>query len=214
MERIGKNRTARGVLIGKRQGYTLIELLAVVFVISVPTLAFQTVAARYGKWARIVAALISAAAAIKAVVAFYRWAGRLREKEVRDLIQKYPLVYRVKGFPTDPSSILAGEGTDIAVGDYGWDAEPIHSDGLTYLHGLTEDWQVAWYAGFRLDQIERIGPKPRLQYYLPYTWVCMGGKAPICPFPVVKRPVTTLGFPERIIGGWVQGTYVERKRMD
>ncbi len=197
----------------RRGAVTVIELFAVWFVIAVPLITFQAVAPSFGKWAGIVAALISAVASVKAVVAFYRWAGRCREQEERDLIQKYSLVYRLLALPTYPSSIVKAEGTDIAVGDYGWDAEPIHDDGLTYLHGLTEDWQVAWYAGFRVDQIERIGPKPRLQYYLPYSWVCAGSKAPLCPFAVVTHPTTTLGYPIRIIDRWVQGKYVQRKRM-
>ena len=168
-------------------------------------------APRFGKLEGFAAALVSAAASVAAVFAFYRCLFRRYEQELRELTQRYPLVYRVKELPTDASSIVKAEGTEIAVGDFGWDAEPIQNDGMTYLHGLTEGWQVAWYAGFCQDQIEGVGPKPRLQYYLPYSWICVGANAPLCPFPVVSTPTTTLGFPIRIIGRWVQGKYVPPK---
>ena len=212
MERIGQSRIAACELHAQQQGFSLIELLAAIFVIAVPLLAFEAVATRFGKMAGIDASLLSAVASVIAVVAFYRRAGRLRVQEERDLIQNYSFVCRVTALPTDLSSIVKADGTEIAVGDYGWEAEPIHSDGLIYLHGLTEDWQVAWYAGFRQDQIERIGPKPRLQYYLPTSWVCVGANAPLCPFPVTKPPATTLEHPIRIIDRWVQGKYVPSKR--
>jgi hypothetical protein len=196
----------------QRPGFTCIEVFAGWFVLFVPFLTFQVVASRYGVIPGVEASLVSFVASFMAVVGFYSWAGRLHEKKIRELISKYPFVYRVTARPTDTNSIVKPDGNDIAVGDFGWEAEPIHDNGLTYLHGLTEDWQVAWYAGFQSDQIERVGPKPRLQYHLPYSWVCAGGKPPICPFPVRNRPLKTLGHPIRIIGRWVQGSNVPRQR--
>ena len=84
MEYIGKYSTSGRVPHRQRRSFTLIEVLAAVFVIVVPILAFGAVAPRFGKWVGIVVALISAVASVKAVVAFYRWAGRLREPKERD----------------------------------------------------------------------------------------------------------------------------------
>ena len=190
----------------KRRGYSLVELFAAIFVLAVPLITIQVVATRFGKSTGIVAGLLSAVASVAVVIAFYRWIGRCHQKELHELSEKYPHVYRVIALPTDTSSILTAEDAKLEVGDYGWEAEAIHDDGLTYLHGLTEKWRLVWYAGFRSDQIERIGPKPRTQYYLPYSWRVGGGSsAPPCPFPVETRYATDLGNPERIIGSWVQG---------
>ena len=105
---------------------------------------------------------------------------------------------------------MAAEGAEIKEGDYGWEAEPIRDDGLTYLHGLTEQWRLVWYAGFQAEHLERIGPKPRTQYHLPYSWRVEGGlNSTPCPFPIQSRETNDLGNPEKIIWPWVQG-----KRMD
>lgn len=197
----------------QRRGYTLIELFAVIFIVTVPVLAFQAVAPRFGSRAGMAVALASAAASVAVVVAIYWMASRLHEQTVRELSQKYPLVYRVIALPTDDSCVVKADGTEIAIGDFGWEAEPVHEDGLIYLHGLTVDWQVAWYAGFRREQLEPVGPKPRLQYYLPYSWVAAGATPPSCPFSVVTPPTVTLGHPQQNISGWVQGRFVQRKRM-
>jgi membrane protein implicated in regulation of membrane protease activity len=206
MDIIGDNRIAGRASQAQRRGVvTLIELFAAIFVMAVPLITFEVVATRFGKLTGIAAAFLSAVASVLVVVAFYRWSYRCHQKELRELSEKYPDVYRVTALPTEPSSILMTEGAEIEVGDYGWEAEPIHDDGLTYLHGLTEQWRLVWYAGFRSDQIERIGPKPRSQYYLPYSWRCRGPETPPCPFPVQSHETTDLGNPERIIWPWVQG---------
>ena len=68
MERCGEYRTSWRVLRSQRRGaVTVIELFAVWFVIAVPLITFQAVAPSFGKWAGIVAALISAVASVKAV---------------------------------------------------------------------------------------------------------------------------------------------------
>lgn len=209
MEHLRKYVFTRHVPRGRRPGWSLIEFFAGCFVLFVPFQTFQYVAPRYGGWSGVVASLVSFVASLLAVVGFYWLAERLRDWEIDCLLAKYPYVYRVKVPPTDMHSIVKPDGNDITVGDYGWEAEPIHDNGLIYLQGLREDWQVAWYAGFQLDQIERVGAKPRLQYYLPYTHIS-GVKPPKCPF-TVRCPAKSLGHPIRIIGRWVQGVQVSRR---
>jgi len=99
--------------------------------------------------------------------------------------------------PTDESTIKKPKDSEIKVGDYGWQAEPIRNDGLIYLQGLTAEWQVVWYAGFHPEQIESVGPKPRSQYDWDYSWA---RRAPPCPFPVQERKTNTMGLPD--VWGW------------
>lgn len=206
MDIIGANRSSGRAPQPQRRGLTLLDMLPPIFVMAVPLITFEVVATRFDKSAGIAAGLLSIVASALVVIAYYRWLGRLHQKELRELDEKYPDVFRVAALPPDTSGILKAEGAEIQVGDYGWEAEPIHDDGLTYLHGLAENWRLVWYAGFRSDQIERIGPKPRTQYYLPYSWrVEEGSKAPTCPFPVQSSETTDLGHPGRIIWPWVQG---------
>ena len=139
MNSIGDNRIAGRVFQAQRRGVTLIDMLAVIFVLIVPLITFDVVETRFGRSSGIAAGLLSGVAAVITIVAFYWWMGRLNEQKLRELEEKYPLVYRVTALPTDTSGIVKAEGAEIEVGDFGWEAEPIHSDGLTYLHGLTEE---------------------------------------------------------------------------
>lgn len=175
-----------------RQAWTIFELLACIFVVCVSFETGNFVAKSFGAWAGIGAGVLSAVVAGIAVVALYRASGRRREERRRELRNKYPGIYRVLAIPTDASTIEKPEGADIKIGDYGWEAEPIGNDDLIYLQGLTEEWQVVWYAGFRPDQIESVGPKPRSQYDWNYSWV---RNPPYCPFPVQKRETANMGLP-------------------
>jgi len=189
----------------RRGGFTVIELLAGIFVLAVPLLAMNVVATRADRLAGVLAGLVVFAVCVLTVIAFYSWVGRRREKEFRELNEQYPLVYRVIAVPNETKDILKAQGAEIECGDFGWEAEPIESDGLTYLQGLTKQWCVAWYAGFRPDQIEKVGPKPRSQYSLPYSWVCGGAIPPTCPYPVQSNDSSDLGHPSRISRPFVQG---------
>lgn len=131
----------------------------------------------------------------------------------RRLRDKYRLIYRVVSVPSDNQFVMKAEGTAIEVGDYGWEAEPIFEDGLIYLHGLNPGWQVAWYAGFRPEQVEVVGPKPRSQYYIYPDWVD-AKEVPQCPFPVQKHqfgmyPTFHFGFAVKKEGDWVQGRRIK-----
>ena len=181
-----------------RSGWTIIELFAVMFVIYVPIVIGQFVAKRFGNETGIVVGIFSVPICVTAVFLFYWSVGRQSQQRQRQLSEKYPSIYRIIALPTDAKNILIPEGAEIKVGDYGWEAEPIHkndlnSSDLIYLHGLTDKWRVVWYAGFRANQIERVGPKPRSQYYLPYSMM-RAASSPACPFPVQMRWTTDMGY--------------------
>ena len=178
-----------------QQAWTLIEFLAFEFTLVVTMLAWHFVAKRFGFWAGIGASILSVVACAIAVILFYRWSWRRNKRRLQELREKYRTIYRVIGLPTDKRSATMPEGAEIRVGDYGWEAGPIHNDGLIYLQGLTVKWCVVWHAGFRPDQIEKVGPKPSSQYdyWAPY-WAKVPPPAP-CPYPVVERKTPTMGLP-------------------
>jgi hypothetical protein len=156
--------------------------------------------------------LLLAAASLAALFLVFVFGGIPMWIIKRRLRKKYKLIYRVISVPSDHQFMLKAVGASIEIGDYGWEAEPIYKDGLIYLHGLNPRWQVVWYAGFRPDQVEVVGPKPRSQYYSinPYANV---DKIPQCPFPVQKYefgkyPDFHLGFAEKIGREWVQGRQI------
>lgn len=176
-----------------RGAWTIFELFFVIFIVFVPFLVWKFVALNHGVWAGTGAAILSAAVAVSAATLHYRAFSRRRERHQRKLKEKYPGVYRVLALPTGTDkNIQTSQGAEIKVGDYGWEAVPIREDGLIYLQGLTVEWCVVWYAGFRADQIEHIAPKPRSQYDWDYAWAI---KHPPCPFPVQERETTNMGLP-------------------
>jgi hypothetical protein len=178
-----------------RQGWTLIELLALVFIIAVTSVIGKSVASQYGIWAGIGAGAVVAFGCAHIVALFYRWAWRRDARRLQELREKYRVIYRVTAPPTDRSGVVMPKGAEIRVGDYGWEAGPIRKDGLIYLQGLTPDWRLVWHAGFRADQIERIATKPSSQYdyWAPY-WAKPKPRPP-CPFPVLDRDTPTMGLP-------------------
>ncbi|RMD67020.1 hypothetical protein D6833_00770 [Candidatus Parcubacteria bacterium] len=199
----------------QRSGFTCIELAAIIFIMGATSTAGVAARNVFGNWgAGLAAGAIAAAAACVIVKECYRWSNRIAEREMRELSERFPRIFRVLVVPRGLPCVMA-RAAEIRVGDYGWEAEPIYDDGLIYLHGLTEEWKVAWYAGFRPEHIEVVGEKPRSQYFLPYSWICNGAEAPRCPFPVQHSAEETLGFPQRIIFPFVQGVKVEvRRRHD
>jgi hypothetical protein len=174
-----------------RAAYTIIELLALIFVIFIAIEVARHVADHHGLWAGVVAGVVSAGLCAIVVAIFYWAVGRQREQRRRELREKYRGVFRVIALPTDPNKIQKPEGAEIRTGDYGWEAEPLHEDGLIYLQGLTVTWRVVWHAGFRPEQIERIGPKPQSQYDWKYSWA---RTPPQCPFPVQVRITPDMGL--------------------
>jgi prepilin-type N-terminal cleavage/methylation domain-containing protein len=190
-----------------QRGYTLIELLAVIIIVAAVSSTWTIVRGRYGVVTGVMAAMAVTFLCACLVVAFYRISGKRFQADFKAISEKYSTIYRVRSLPDENAPILKGEGVRIQVGDYGWDAEPLRDDGLIYLHGLSTDWLVLWYAGFRPDQVERVGPKPRLQYDLPYAWICAGADTPPCAFPAsaIVPKMATLGHPTKNIGNYVQG---------
>jgi len=121
---------------------------------------------------------------------FIDWLNARRRDEARE---KYRAIYRVLALPSEEAKGYCV--SDIKVGDYGWEARPWLNDSLICLHGLSEQWGLAWIAEFRPDQIEYVCPKPVSQYdwkdfdydgpkpRAPYHWRYVKPKNP-CPFPV------------------------------
>lgn len=193
--------------ISRRHGFTLIELLAMIIIVAAVSSTWTIVRGKYGIGMGLAAALAVTLLCASLIVVFYHFSGKRFAVEFKDLSEKYATIYRVLSPPDGSAPVLKAEGADIRAGDYGWDAEPIQNDGLIYLHGLSADWLVLWYAGFRPEQIERVGPKPRIQYYLPYAWMGAGSDAHPCPFPASATvpKMATLGHPTKNIGKYVQG---------
>jgi hypothetical protein len=178
-----------------REAYTLIELLAVIFVIGVVTVVHEVVRAKFGQGAAVVASALAVIVCSLFVVFLYRWSWRRNRQRLAELRENYRSIYRVKELPAEPKGIIKPDGAEIRIGDYGWDARPSRRDGLIHLQGLTRKWQVVWHAGFRPDQIEKVATKPASQYeyWAPY-WAKPPPPPPY-PFPICERSTPTMGLP-------------------
>jgi len=176
-----------------REGYTLIELLAFMFMVAISAIVGESVATRYGTWAGIGAGFVAALTSVCLVALFYRWSWQRDRRRLQELRDKYRGVYRVLKLPSAQLSIIKPQGAEIRIGDYGWEAGPDRSDRLIYLQGLAPDWTVVWHIGFRPEEVERVAEKPTSQYdyWAPY-WAKPPPPAP-CPFPVTERETMTWG---------------------
>lgn len=177
------------------RGYTFIELLALIFIVSVATVAYASVTPRYGILAGTGAVLVSITVSVLIVIQFYRWSWRRNKQRLQELREKYQAVYRVIALPADAGNIRKAAGAEIKIGDYGWEAGPLRKDGLIYLQGLTPDWHVVWHAGFRPDQIEKAGVKSCSQYDRWHPYWAKVPPPPPCPFPILARTTRDMGLP-------------------
>jgi hypothetical protein len=171
---------------------TIFDILALWFALGVPIVVGTIVAKKFGFWPGIGAGVLLLGPCVFLVVRSYRAHWRRSAQRRDELRAKYCQVYRVVALPTDPSVIKKPEGAEMRIGDFGWEAAPLRDDGLVYLQGLTPQWRVVWYAGFRQDQIEKVALKPQSQYDWKYSWV---RNAPICPFAVQERETASMGLP-------------------
>lgn len=178
-----------------RNAYTLIELLAVMFVFLAAGVAFETVRKNHGQGLSLLAGILAVLGVISLYFLFLRWAWRRDKQNLTRLREQYRTIYQVKELPTDPKSIIKLAAAEIQIGDYGWDAKPSRKDGLIHLQGLTSKWQVVWHAAFRPDQIVKVADKPKSQYdyWVPY-WA-KPPPPPPCPYPVRERETPTFGLP-------------------
>jgi len=154
----------------RRWAYTLIELLAVIFIIAVTGMVEESVTRKAGRWSGIGAGAITLIICVVAVVLFYRWSWKRDRKRLQELREKYRGIYRVLALPSDQKIVAKPHGAEIKICDFGWEAGRANKDGLIYLQGLTSLWTVVWHAGFRPDEIEWVTDKPSSQYvyWVPY----------------------------------------------
>src|SRR6266566_10044787 len=108
-----------------QRAWTIIELVAVIFIIFVTTETGKFVAKNYGIWAGIGAGILSATMCVIALVLFYRANGRRFDERRRELREKYCRIYRVLAVPSDGAAIKKAQGAEIKVGDFGWEAAPL-----------------------------------------------------------------------------------------
>ncbi len=183
------------LLANRRSAYTLIELLAAMFVVGATGLVEEFVAHKLGRWTGIGAGALTLIICVSGVVLFYRWSWKRDRKRLQELKEKYRGIYRVIALPSNQKILAKPDGAEIKIGDYGWEAGPINKDGLIYLQGLTVEWTVVWHAGFRPDEIEWITEKPSSQYDYWFPYWAKSPPLPPCPYPVIKRATPTMGRP-------------------
>lgn len=171
---------------------TIFEFLAFLLIIGIPISVGKLVGNYFGVWLGIGSAIFSSGFCVVFVFLLYRASGRRYEQRQRELREKYRGVYRVLALPTESGKVRKAQGSEIRVGDYGWEAEPLHNDGLIYLQGLTAEWCVVWYAAFHFEEIEWVGPKPCSQYDCQYSWA---RTPPYCPYTVQLRHKADMGLP-------------------
>jgi len=178
-----------------RSAYTLIELLALMFIVAVTCIIEEFVAHRWGRWTGIEAGAVTVIVCAMAAVFIYRWMWKRDRKRLQELKETYRGIYRVIALSSDQQIVAKPDGAEIKIGDYGWEAGPSSNDRVIYLQGLTAEWTVVWHAGFRPDQIERVAEKPSSQYdyWVPY-WA-KSPPPPPCPYPVIERTTLTIGRP-------------------
>lgn len=146
--------------------------------------------------------LVGLAAGTAAILA-YGSGPSLERARNRRLLKAYPGVWRILALPESACPVLEGSAGAIQAGDYGWEAEPLMDDERIYLHGLTPDWKVVWYAGFLRSQLQYITEKPASQYYRHPYW--LASPPPDCPYPVQQTSGRDLGFAVELERNWVQG---------
>ena len=162
---------------------TVIELFFLLVLIGIGTGTRSYVARFFGVWAGIVAGVF----ATIGFLALTNFLGKnSHRRHCRKMAKKYTRIFRVVALPTDEKVIIKPKGSEIKLGDNGWECGPIRKNGLIYLEGLNEKWQMIWWAGFRPEQIEYVGPKPLSQYDRLLADRKEIFEAP-CPFPVQPR---------------------------
>lgn len=83
------------------KGWTLIELLAVMFIVAVTSAIFLPVAKKYGGGVGIGAGFITIIICVFIVIQFYRWSWRSEKRRLQELREKYQAIYRINALPVD-----------------------------------------------------------------------------------------------------------------
>jgi prepilin-type N-terminal cleavage/methylation domain-containing protein len=124
----------------RKRAYTLIELLAVMFIVAIISAVYLPVSKKYGVGIGIGAGFVTILVCVFIVIQFYRWSWRRNKQRLQELREKYPTIYRVNALPADKGNHRKAVGAEIKIGDFGWEAGPLRRDGLIYLQGLTPEW--------------------------------------------------------------------------
>jgi len=116
-----------------QKGYTLIELLAVMFIVAFVTAVHEAVRAKHGQGSALVASLLAVFVGALLVILFCRWTWSRNKRRLSQLRENYRSIYQVKELPSETKSIVKPAGAEIQIGDFGWDARPSRRDGLIHL---------------------------------------------------------------------------------
>jgi prepilin-type N-terminal cleavage/methylation domain-containing protein len=179
----------------RKRAYTLIELLAVIFIVAITSAIYLPISKNYGVGAGIGAGFVTIVVCVLIIAQLYRWRWRRDKQRLQELREKYQAIYRVIALPADERNLRKATGAEIKIGDYGWEAGSLRKDGLIYLQGLTSEWHVVWHAGFRPEQIEKVATKPVSQYDRWHPYWAEVPPPPPCPFPILARSTATMGLP-------------------
>ena len=102
--------------LSKRAGHTMIELLAVIFIVALATVAYDTVKKSHGIGMGIAAAPIGGAVGFGIVALFYRWSWKRDKARLGKLRADYGGIYRVLAVPQDNQPAIMLEGAEIGEG--------------------------------------------------------------------------------------------------
>src|SRR5580692_1282315 len=95
--------------IRRENAYTLIELLMVIFIVALATVAYETVRTKHGPWPAAAASAMAILAGVLLVIFFYRWSWNRDKRQLTELRDKYRTIYQVKALPTDAGSVVKPE---------------------------------------------------------------------------------------------------------
>src|SRR5690349_8024384 len=106
----GDGRSGNHYSPSSREGYTLIELLALIFIIAVVTAVHEVVRGSLGEGAAVVASALAVIVCALLVVFLYRWSWHRDRQRLTELRENYSSIYRVKELPAEPKSIVKPDG--------------------------------------------------------------------------------------------------------
>src|SRR5580698_5233235 len=98
------------------KGWTLIELLAVMFIVAITSVIYLPIAKKYGVTTGVGTGLVTIVACVFIIIQFYRWSWRSNKQRLQELREKYKAIYRVNAFPVDNKNLRKATGAEIKIG--------------------------------------------------------------------------------------------------